>query len=158
MFFSLTGQINYDSREVIDISKRVNFIKNLLNNEDFYFSYQLKHGDKPETIAFDFYGDASHHWIIILANEIYDPFYDWYMEDREVVEYAKLKYGDPEYFTGIKHYTDSDGIIYKEPLGNRTPITFVEYEKQLNDARQVIKVVYPEFLDQILQEYRLLIQ
>jgi hypothetical protein len=158
MFFSLVPQIVYDSRTIVDISNRVNIISELLDNEDFYFNYDLKTGDLIETLAYDFYGDSIHQWILILINQVYDPFYDWYMTEEELIEFAKLEYGDPDYLTGIHHYVDADDIKYADAGVGRLPITNIEYEIEKNDARRTIKVVYPEYVEQFLSEYRTIIE
>lgn len=158
MFFTLPGKIEYDGRVLVDITKRVNIVQQLLKNKDFYYDYIVMEGQTPEIVAFDKLGDTKYYWIILLVNEIYDPFYEWYMGYNEVITYSKLKYGDPEYLN--VQYWELDGVKYaEEPMGGiPIAITNLDYEVAENDKRQTIKVPYEENVEQIVREFRKLIK
>ena len=60
-----------------DITKRVrikDYIKRSYVNFDFY---DVKSGETPEYIANEFYGDSELHWIVMYANYMTNPLYDW---------------------------------------------------------------------------------
>ena len=153
MYFSQTDKITYGDFIVTDITRRTNIIQNLIKNEDFYFDYELVEGDTPESIAHDNYGDVDLHWIIMMINEVYDPFYQWYMTYKEVIEYSKLKYGDPDY-TYVQ-YWELDDVKYKtNPGGLSLAVSNLDYEVAVNDAKRKIRVVYPEYTNQIVREFK----
>lgn len=157
MFFTLPGKIEYDGRVLVDITKRVNIVQELLKNKDFYYDYVVMEGQTPEIVAFDKLNDVKYYWIILLINEIYDPFYQWYMGYNEIIYYSKLKYGDPEYLH--VQYWELDGVKYKEdPGGNALAISNLDYEIAQNDKRQTIKVPYEENVEQIVREFRKLVK
>jgi len=156
MYFNQLGKIKYQHYNVVDITRRINFIKKVIDNPDFYYEYRLVEHETIETVAFDKLKSVDNFWIILLINEIYDPFYQWYMSLNEVIEYSKLKYGDPEYLH--VHHWEKDGIKYNNDTGGATAISNLDYETELNDSRQIIKIPYPEYVNQIKREFRQLLK
>ena len=39
--------------------------------------YDVQDGDTPSILAYQVYGDANKHWVILLFNNIINPYYDW---------------------------------------------------------------------------------
>lgn len=159
MYFSEADKIEYGNYIVTDITKRTNIIQDLIKNEDFYYDYVVMSGDTPETVAADKYNDPYLHWIIFLVNEIYDPLFQWYMTYREVVEYSKLKYGDPQFqetqywlWQDVKYKTKPDISI--DPSDLAVAVSNLDVEVARNDANQTIKMVYPEYTQQIVLEFK----
>ena len=159
MYFKELSKISYNGFNVTDITKRTNIIQDLIKNEDLYYKYELVSGDTPETVAYDTYNDPQLHWIIFLVNEIYDPLYQWYLTYTEVVAYTKLKYGDPAFqetqywlFEDVKYKIQPD--ITLDPNGLALAVSNLDTEIIANDARQTIKVAYPQFVNQIIAEFK----
>jgi len=156
MLFTYPRKITYDTRVVTDITKRVNIIQGVLQNKDFTYDYVIDHGTLPEDIAHKFYSDVDLHWLVLMVNEIYDPFYQWYMMDSEILEYSKLVYGDPG-FQDVQYWI-KDGIKYQTDIGNAAAVTNYEWETQENDKRQTIKIIYPEYIPMIIQQFESLVK
>jgi hypothetical protein len=57
-----------------------------------YVDYIVKDGEKPEHIADRVYGRPDYHWIILLSNQIYNPYFDWPMSSAELDLYIDSKY------------------------------------------------------------------
>jgi hypothetical protein len=51
---------------------------------------------RPDTLAFDYYGDPNVEWITYLSNGIIDPYYGWYLTDDEFGKHIENKYGSIE--------------------------------------------------------------
>lgn len=85
---------------------RVGIIKDVMeNNIDAYYYFTIPDGERPETVAEKIYGDPEAHWIILYANNIYDPYYDWPMDNRTFEKYIIDKYGSVEWAkTNWHHY------------------------------------------------------
>lgn len=64
-------------REYKDISIRPAVVDEMLTTYGALERYQVRDGETPETIAFDLYGAADMHWVIMLANEITNIYTDW---------------------------------------------------------------------------------
>ena len=79
-------------KTVTNIFANVGFIKEVLANSDLYYEYSVKDNERPEDIAAKIYKDVDKHWIILLANGIVDPQYDWVMGQNTFENYLKKKY------------------------------------------------------------------
>jgi len=99
-----------------NILSRSKFVSSLLKNEYALLPYEIKEGERPDTIAHEYYGDARYAWLVYLSNEIYDPYYDWYLSQTDFDKYIAKKYGSVETaMATILHYqnnwSSSDSII-----------------------------------------------
>ena len=56
-------------------------------------NYDVKDGEKPEDIAFKYYGDAEYHWVILMTNNITDRYYQWPLTQPQFQEHLEDKYG-----------------------------------------------------------------
>lgn len=71
-----------------------------INQQAAFIDYDIKDGERPEHIANRVYGDANHHWLVLLANDITDPYYGWYMSQITLEQYIQKRYsGIAIYFT-----------------------------------------------------------
>ena len=77
------------------ILRRVKINDLVKDNILLYDFYQVKPGEKPEDVAFDFYGSAELHWLVLYANNIVDRYHQWPMSVRGFEEYIKDKYTNP---------------------------------------------------------------
>ena len=78
---------------VTNILARTTFLKDIVNNVDVSYAYQVKEEDTPEVIAYKAYVDAYRSWIILLFNNIINPYYDWPMKNVVLETYIMNKYG-----------------------------------------------------------------
>lgn len=93
-------------QSVADIFFRLAFFEDIKTNTTIYTEYIVKDGQTPEIIAEIYYGDAEAHWIVLLANDIVDPFYDWVLPYNIFNRYLIEKYGSIETAQEtIHHYT-----------------------------------------------------
>lgn len=57
-----------------------------------YVDYLVQDGEKPEHIADRVYGESQYHWLVLMANEIYNPYFDWPLSSWELDAYIEDKY------------------------------------------------------------------
>jgi len=81
-----------DYKVVPNIFAKSVFLKESLQNSSLVFKYSVKDGEKPEDIAFKMYNDPEKHWIILLANDVMDPQYDWVLGQNQFKDYINKKY------------------------------------------------------------------
>lgn len=81
---------------VTNIFARVKLLKEVLENTSLYYKYEIQEGETPEIVAFKFYGDMQKHWLILYANQIIDPKYDWILHYDEFNQFIVNKYGSIE--------------------------------------------------------------
>jgi len=96
------GVNNYTA--VTNILFRFGFLTNILNNSTAYEEYILKDGETPEILADRWYGNPEAHWVILLANNIIDPQYDWLMDNRSFDNFIVNKYGSFEIAQTTYHH------------------------------------------------------
>lgn len=90
---------------VTNLLTRIATVKGEIDTSSLYYQYDVKDGDTPEIIASKYYGDAELHWVVLIFNDIIDPFYDWPMEYRQFIKFLTDKYGSPATAqTTVHHY------------------------------------------------------
>jgi hypothetical protein len=87
-----------------DLLTRIDTIKGVLDNTSLFYTYSIQEGDTPEMIASKYYGDAELHWIVLIFNEIIDPFYDWPMHYQQFILFLTDKYGSPATAQSTNHH------------------------------------------------------
>lgn len=142
--YTLDKQLSNEYDTVTNILFRIGLIKEVMDtNINAYYYYAIQDTDRPEIIAEKVYGDPEAHWIILYANNIYDPYYDWPMDDRTFQKYIIDKYGSVEWAkTNTHHY---EKVITREnPAAQVTVVeTYDINEKKLtNDILTVIDLEY----------------
>lgn len=91
-FFSKYPVLLYNNIKATDILSRVALRQNYSDKVELYYEYALKHGDTPEVVAWKYYGDAEKHWLVLFANEIIDPVFEFPLGDQEFITYLDSKY------------------------------------------------------------------
>lgn len=115
-YFSKFPLVQYPVRNGTDFKfvYARNIMRRISMNEDIkgsgsgaFIEYDVKDGERPEHIAERIYGDPSYHWLVLLSNEIIDPYHGWYRSGSVFEEYIQKKYG-----TTSVYFTKSDDTFY----------------------------------------------
>jgi len=83
---------NFSAQLVTNILARSTFLREIANNTSIAYEYSVKESDTPEILAHKIYGDANRHWIILMFNNIINPFYDWPLSTDALEDYISNKY------------------------------------------------------------------
>ena len=156
-FPKLLYKTNNTTSIVTDLLTRPALIQDILNNTSLYYEYAIQEGDTPEMVASRYYGDAELHWVILIVNQITDPFYDWPMTYQQFVAFINEKYGSQAHALQLVHHferiiTSIDGntgqqtvSTYTIPvnipfinLGNVNTFEDLPSEASLGDAYQTL--------------------
>lgn len=89
-YFKLFPTVTYDNRLVTDITRRARIIEQLAFDPYAILPYVVKEGERPEDIAYYYYGDQNKVWLVYLANNIVDPYVQWPLDDQNLY-YTLLK-------------------------------------------------------------------
>ena len=110
-------------------------------------------GEKPEILAHKFYGDSELHWVILYANgaSFLNPYYDWPMTNFDLQKFVDKKYTN---INATHHYEDADGYEVDSTAPNATVITNFKYEEVKNDAKRVIRIIQPRYVDLVVDEFK----
>lgn len=122
-FFSKYPKLLINNRLVTDIIARTAIREKYSDKLSIYYPYQLQEGDTPELIASKYYGDPEKHWIVLLANDIMNPFFDFplsYNEFNKMLNYKYKTEGETINRTGSEYASIT---LNQNPLGYRAHIT-----------------------------------
>lgn len=181
-YFRYFPRFSYDSQVATNITKRVRVQERLLSDPYLFLPYTIKNDESPEEVAYFYYGDASMSWIILVANDILDPYEQWPMSQDKFYKYLIAKYATQAGTTGYpvvawtQNETITDNVVYYEDAtgtqispstytlsqtldpeftaGNWTPVRVYEYEDLANEAKRNIRVVDKRYVPQIESELR----
>ena len=153
-----------------DILRRVKQ-RNAIKSGQFIFdTYDVKNGEKPEDIAYKWFGDAQLHWVILMTNNVTDRYYQWPMNDAQFEEFIADKYSNPD---AVHHYevtkdsgrTTGQGpndyshkVEVNSDTDNATSISNREYEERVQDKNRSIRLLNQRFLSDFLEEFDKLIK
>lgn len=101
MYFKSFPTTTWDKKEVVDISRRATILNKVKGDPYGFVPYTVQDGDTIEMIAYHYYGDAELSWLILLANDIIDPYEDFFKEKAQLDQYIINKYRDDWYQTAI---------------------------------------------------------
>ena len=77
-----------------DLMARCSIIPEILKNPLLYYDYDIQDGDTPEIVAYKYYGNSYRYWIVLFANQITDPQWDWPLSSNSFDSYIANKYQD----------------------------------------------------------------
>lgn len=77
----------------------------LFNNSALFYTYDIQDGDTPEIIAYKYYGDVYRYWIVLFANQILDPQWQWPMSAKTFDRYIVEKYPNTDVYGTVYEYT-----------------------------------------------------
>jgi hypothetical protein len=178
-YFEAFPTVRYD----IEKNNRTELLTNLMvrfkiteilkRNKSIYFDYSIPENDRPDTVAYRVYGDATLDWLIFLINDIYDVHYDWPMSSASLNKYIKSIYGSvPEAMATVKEYRQilneqtilfNGTIVPKRtlvvdlntynglPVLEREAIDAYSYEIEKNEERRNITLISNKYLKDIIQ-------
>ena len=169
MIYDIKNNGNY--KLLPDILRRVKQ-RNVSASGQFIFdTYDVRNGEKPEDIAYKWFGDAQLHWVILMTNNITDRYYEWPMNQVQFAEFLTDKYGAGNE-DGIHHYeiTQDSGrtsgrgpsdyshkVEVNSDTDNASSISNREYEERIQDTKRQIKLLNKSLLGDFIAEFDRLI-
>lgn len=91
-YFDKFPTTSYNNVLVRDITRRVNFLRQTVENPYVFLPYTIKDGERAEDIAYHYYGDPNYVWLVYLSNNIIDPYHEWPMDSETFNQYIIDKY------------------------------------------------------------------
>jgi hypothetical protein len=171
MYFDNFPIIPYDSegngkfKDVKNLLRRVGIRAKVKTNTMLFDTYDVKNGESPESIAFKLYSNSELHWVVMLVNNITDRYHDWPMSEAQFLQFVNDKYDNVD---AIHHYEipQSSGDTSKKinvgtsnsDYPTATAITNFEHEQEQQDIKRKIRLLDPSYLDDFVEEFKLLIR
>ena len=168
----------YDYQLVKNLFKRAVLRDDVFNDVTNFEKYSVEGDERPDKVAYDFYGDSGLDWIILTTNNIVHVRDEWPMSNRDFLTYLNEKYTSEE-LSNVHHYEtreirdESNTLI--QPAGIRVKsdysvtyvendtvktkssikmLTFLEHETNLNDAKRNINILKPDYVEIFLRDIK----
>ena len=168
----------YDYQLVKNLFKRAVLRDDVFNDVTNFEKYSVEGDERPDKVAYDFYGDSGLDWIILTTNNIIHVRDEWPMSNRDFLTYLNQKYTSEE-LSNVHHYEtreirdESNTLI--QPAGVRVKsdysvtyvendtvktessikmINFLEHETNLNDAKRNINILKPDYVEIFLRDIK----
>ena len=170
MAYDVAANGNY--KLLPDILRRVKLRSGLRSGSFLFDNYDVQDGEKPEDIAFKWFGDAEYHWVILMTNNVTDRYYQWPLTQPQFQEHLTDKYGAGSE-DAVHHYektTDSGRTSSNGPSdyshkvecnsddGIPDIITNRQYEQRLQDKYRSIRLLDTRYLSTFIEEFENLIK
>lgn len=158
-YFSFFPQVVRDTYQITNLLARAKMREAIdATQTKLFIPYTISDGERPESIAEDYYGSTAFFWIVLYANNIKNIYEDWPKTNDVLNEYIANKYSSIEYAQNIvHHFEDTSGRTIKESEWNGDldlKVTLFDYEVKLNDAKRNIYLVRYEYRDKLAKEFR----
>ena len=176
MYFTRFPLMAYDIKGtsvyklVPDILRRVKLRSGIRGGMFLFDNYDVKDGEKPEDVAFKWFGDPQYHWVILMTNNVTDRYYEWPMTQPQFQEFLEDKYDNPD---GIHHYeitrtsgrTTSNGpgdyshlVECNSDEDGAVSVSNRDYEERLQDQYRQIRLLDPKFITAFTEEFFALVR
>ena len=95
-YFQSFPQISYNGTTSIDITRRTGLLSSVISNPELYYPYDISSEERPDQLAYRYYGDAYASWVLYFSNQIVDPYFGWWLTNDEFNDFIAEKYGSIE--------------------------------------------------------------
>lgn len=92
-FFKKLPTISYNGYVAKNFLARARLTEDTRKNRDLFYPYTIQDHQRIDIIADKYYGDSDWMWLVYLANDIVDPYFDMYLPDTNFDSYITDKYG-----------------------------------------------------------------
>ena len=114
-YFSKVPDFDYVSRlpgaqigdyiRVKNIFKGASIREDILEDLTLFTKYQIVGNNRPDNVAFDFYGNSNLDWVVLKCNNIINVQSEWPMTQEDFDRYLLEKYKSYDnLYNGIHHY------------------------------------------------------
>ena len=167
MAYNMKGDENY--KLLPNILKRVKLRAGIRSGMFLFDSYDVVAGERPEDIAFKYYGDPELHWVILMTNNITDRYYQWPLKQPELEAHLEDKYGAGNE-DDVHHYEipQSSGPTSSRDFShmvecnadedNVSIISNREYEERKQDEYRQIRLLDKRYIETFVDEFENLIR
>jgi len=161
---------------VKNLFRRVKLRDDLQNVFTLFNKYEIREGQRPDTVAEEIYGSADLDWVVMLTAGIINLHDQWPLSNKDLYVYAENKYGDD--LNSVRFYEttevkDSSGRLIlpkgkivdsgftipnpSTPTANLNPVVGIsnfEYEVRKNEDKRLIYILKNDYLQLYLNDLR----
>ena len=158
--------------EIKNLFARIKIVDDVLPSATVFEDYFVTDSERPDTIAFDKYGDPGLDWTILLVNKIVNYYEDWPKDAASLDEYINSKYQNPrdaQSYRTIRQVYKGKTVLesglevgesfqFVFPNGDVVPksesrvaYSYYEYEAAINDSKREIVTINPDYMDEFVE-------
>jgi len=169
MFFGKFDKVQYEGKTVTNITNSILLKYRPMNNTTLYTYHTVIEGETAEILAHKYYGKAADHWIILLLNNVVNPYFDWVLTSPELASVVADKYGEGNegkvhhlVYNSTRKWVDDNttseyvnkygGVIKNLPF-DISPVTNAEYEGERNNRKRDIKILAPQYVQDFKNQF-----
>ena len=183
-YFSQVPDFQYVSRlpnatisdyiTVKNLFKRGKLKEDVASDATLFTKYQIQGDDRPDNVAYDFYGDQNLDWLVMISNNVINLQSEWPLLQEEFNRYLLEKYETYEKLNEVHHYESKEvknsldvmivpeglevesnySITYYDYLTESevtqnnivTPVTNLEYEEKIDNEKRNIFLLKPKYV------------
>ena len=168
MYFKRFPKIEFLNQQITDLTIGLKLHK-LINDGSYdLLNYEVREGEQPDHVAYNYYEDPKLTWLVLLPNNIIDPYFQWPLSTKDFNEFIKKKYGSiaTAQATTIhcEHKTknitvspDSLTVSNGVSSSDYDAIDAYTYWDRINDNRRFIKLIHKVNLKDTLEQFKQLV-
>lgn len=168
MLFNRFSKIKYDNLTLTNIVTSLSEIYKEVEHEFILQEHTISGAPRPEHLSYKLYKETDYEWVLLLVNNIIDPFHGWVRHSDTVYQTAEILYAAaPEGINSNHHHYDpeTDEVYYDlveypnesklwyhlgdvnfervQFTGDLVPVTNIEYELEENEKLRDILIIPP---------------
>lgn len=135
-------------------------------------SYIIQGSPRPEYLSYEIYGNTQYYWVLLMCNNVYDPFYGWVQNQEATFDAADQAYanigGDQvlyhidssgnKYYNLVEYPVDSGEWYdkgdtyhyYPQYSGALVPVDIYEDFAERNEKLRQIKIISPDDIESFI--------
>lgn len=172
MLFSFFDAIDYQGKPTTQIFKNYRAYFNRVVVRYTLKTYNVSGSPRPEELAHRIYGNQQLYWVLLMCNDVYDPFYGWLTTQETAYQYAMQQYPENQvvYHVDINgnkywnlvedkdfpnHWYDKGDTekLYPQYIGALRAIDSLEAQTIVNEAKRTIKIIDPADINAFLSDF-----
>lgn len=185
-FFTPHPLVSYDPtgsnapQLALDITRRFKLQETVRNARLVYFEYFIKDRDRPDIMAEKYYGNSKLDWLFFITNQVYDPYFQWPLNQMQFDAFIRQKYGSAaaaesqthhyeQIITTRKEYYNYDNTLIVIPektviidqttyaslgIAERKIVNCFDYEEDLNNKKRTIRILDKAFVPTLMRDFR----
>lgn len=139
---------------IVHVLRRFKFVEIIKGISSNWNWYRIEDGETAESVSKKFYKTDQYYWVIMVFNNIINPFDDWPRSEVELRKYVTKKYGDGNEYN-VHHYVDADGDWDVPEIPNPLfSVSNFDYEYELNENRRYIQIPTQITVGVIIEEVK----
>lgn len=175
MLFSFFPPIEYKGKMITDIIRNYRSYFNAIISDYNIITHYIQGSPRPEQVAYEVYGNQQLYWVILMLNDVYDPFHGWLLDQESVYQSQIQRYSDVG-GNQVLYHVDKQGNKYwnlvEFPIGsgnwydkgdkNHRYLQFQgalsaidTYEDGIlkNEEKRKIKIIHPSQIKQFINAF-----